>query len=240
VQSGVTFRAIKARRVQQLALRRGTAMSSVTSLIGSLRTGSPAAFEQVFQRFFPTLVSRLERRLGSAYPGVEGPEDVALSIFRRLWNVVSGQSPLAAGLSDQRGLLRILSVLTRQKLREAHRYEHRLQRDRRRTRREADCSSARDTCSSVQEATANDRPGDWDVAFLDLLTHLLGQLSERQQAVALRKLDGLTSREIAGELRCSERAVERHLSEIRDRWRFHPDLADALRSAAATGKASPA
>ena len=215
-------------------------MSSVNALIGSLRAGSPLAFRQVFDRFFRAHVARLERRLGGAYPGVEGPEDVALSVFRRLWGVVVAQSPLTSALSDRRGLLRILSVLTRQKLREVYRYEHRQQRDSHRTRREADISSPESACSSAQETVASAPPVDWDVAFLDLLTHLLGQLSERQQAVALRKLDGLSSREIAAELRCSQRTVERQLSEIRDRWRRHPDLAAALRSPPEPGNAATA
>jgi DNA-directed RNA polymerase specialized sigma24 family protein len=213
-------------------------MSSVNALIGRLRAGNPAAFRQVFDRFFRSHVARLERRLGAAYPGIEGPEDVALSVFGRLWGVVVAQSPLTSALSDRRGLLRILSVLTRQKLREVYRYEHRQQRDSHRTRREADLSSSGSGCSSAQETAASAPPVDWDVAFLDLLTHLLGQLSERQQAVALRKLDGLSSREIAAELRCSQRTVERQLSEIRDRWRRHPDLAAALQLPPEPGNAA--
>jgi DNA-directed RNA polymerase specialized sigma24 family protein len=205
-------------------------MSSVTALIGNLCAGSPGAFRQIFDLFFRAHVARLERRIGGACPDLESPEDVALSVFHRLWEVVAAKSPLAAGLSDRRGLLRILSVLTKQKMREVHRFEHRQRRDSQRTRREADVPSRDDTCSAVRDAVAPGRPADWDVAFLDLLTHLLGQLSERQQAVALRKLDGLSSLEIAAELRCSERTIERQLSEIRDRWRVHPDLAAALQS----------
>jgi hypothetical protein len=215
-------------------------MSSLVALIDGLRAGNAVVFREFFERFFPTHVARLKRRLGAGYSGLDDPEDMALSVFRRFWAVVAAQSPLTAGLSDCRGLLRVLSVLTQQKLREVHRYEHRQRRDCRRTRREADICSRGDACLSVEEAMASDRPGDWDVAFLDLLTHLLGELSERQQAVALRKLDGISSQEIAVELGCCERTVERHLSEIRDRWRSHPDLADALRPPPATDSASPA
>jgi DNA-directed RNA polymerase specialized sigma24 family protein len=210
-------------------------VSSVTALIGRLLEGSPDAFERIFDRFFPAHVARLERRLGSGYAGLEGPEDLALSVFRRFLGAVAAQSPLTAGLSDERGLLQILSVLTTQKLREVHRFERRQRRDSQRTQREADVSSLDEACSSVQNAIASDRPGDWNVAFLDLLTHLLGQLSQRQQAVVLRKLDGLSSRKIAGELRCSERTIERELSEIRDRWRVHQDLASALQSPSGPG-----
>src|SRR5262249_7114528 len=143
-------------------------------------------------------------------------------------------------LSDRRGLLRILSVLTKQKLREAYRYEHRQRRDSRRTRRDADISSPESACSSAQETVASTPPVDLGVGFVDLLTQLLGQLSERQQAVALRKLDGLSSREIAEELQCSQRTVERQISEIRDRWRRHPDLAAVLQPPPEPGNALPA
>jgi RNA polymerase sigma factor (sigma-70 family) len=231
---------MNAGKQQVLALQRSIAMSSVNALIDSLRAGSPVAFRQIFDRFFQSHVARLERRLGAAYPGIEAPEDLALSVFRRLWGVVVAQSPLTSDLSDRRGLLRILSVLTKQKLREVYRYEHRQRRDSHRTRREADISSPNSPGSSAQETVASAPPVDWDVAFVDLLTQLLGQLSERQQAVALRKLDGLSSREIAEELRCSQRTVERQFSEIRDRWRRHPDLAAVLQAPPELGTALPA
>lgn len=204
-------------------------MGSVTRLIGELHHGSPDAFALLFERFFPGYVTRLKHRLGPGYPGLEDAEDLALSIFRRLGETVEEDRPLSTNLTDRISLLRILAILTKQKLREAWRAEFRQCRDMRRTVRESDRPAGSPPRSMERTADAA-LPPDWEVGFLDLLASLLGLLSERQQAIALHKLAGLSSREIATGLGCCQRSVERQLSEIRQRWRAHPDLAEALQS----------
>lgn len=203
-------------------------MGSITHLIGEFHQGSQTAFGALFQRFFPGSVTRLQRRLGPAYPGIDGAEDVALSVFRRLWQTVEEARPLAGDLTDRLSLLRILTLLTEQKLRESWRTDFRQCRDVRRTVRESDQAGEPDDALSLADTPALGRPPEWDVVFLDLLAHLLGLLTERQQTIVLNKMAGRSAREIAEDLGCSERSIERQLSEIRDRWRDHPDLAALL------------
>jgi RNA polymerase sigma factor (sigma-70 family) len=46
------------------------------------------------------------------------------------------------------------------------------------------------------------------------------------QLIAMRKLEGYTNREIAAEIRLTERSVERKLERIRNRWIAFEDHAD--------------
>ena len=59
----------------------------------------------------------------------------------------------------------------------------------------------------------------------DELEHLLGLLDDdRTRAIAVRKLEGQSNQQIADELPCALRTVERKLGLIRNLWK------DSLRS----------
>lgn len=60
-------------------------MGSVTDLIHQFRQGDEKAFAQLFLTYYPGQVTRMKRRLRCASPSLSDPEDLANSVFHKLW-----------------------------------------------------------------------------------------------------------------------------------------------------------
>jgi DNA-directed RNA polymerase specialized sigma24 family protein len=154
----------------------------------------------LWERYFPALVQLARKRL-LGMPGAGGAEDVALSAldcFCR--NATRGRFPR---LDDRDDLWRLLSVITTRKALNRIRQEGR----RPRMAAEPDHLLSREPDPALAAQLADD---------CRRLLDLLGQDELRQ--VALWKMEGFTTEEIAARLGCVARTVERKLALIRRKW----------------------
>ncbi len=191
-------------------------MPGVTTLIVRFKAGSGSAYLNLFQTFFPGQVEAAGRRLGRGPVGPADAEDVALSVFHRLWREVANGNPLRDTLTDRDSLLRTLALLTGQKVRRLVRDARRQKRDARRTVREADLPQDAPAAWCERPDPA---PGPGQQAlFRATLADALSLLTPLQKEVVLLRLAGHTSPEIARRVRRTVRTVERQLSEVRSAW----------------------
>jgi DNA-directed RNA polymerase specialized sigma24 family protein len=99
---------------------------SVTRWIGGLKAGDPAAAQELWQRYFQTLVGLARSRLRAAHRGAEDEEDAALSAFDSFCTgVAQGRFPR---LDDRDDLWRVLVTLTHRKALDQVRRQHRQKR----------------------------------------------------------------------------------------------------------------
>jgi len=191
---------------------------SVTVWLARLKTGQhDAATEKLWQLYFSRLVRLAHARLGGMPRREPDAEDVALSAFASFVQAVdAGRFPR---LDDRDDLWQVLLMLTSRKAAKLVRRETSAKRD----------SGQVQVLSALQGegSQGGDRaqlpsgePDPADAAAMaeecSRLLEMLGEPELRQVAVA--KLEGYSNIEVAAQLGCSERTVERKLELIRQIW----------------------
>jgi RNA polymerase sigma factor (sigma-70 family) len=174
---------------------------SVTHWLELLKTGDVAAAQRIWERYFPALVRLARQRLWGAPRAAADEEDVALSAFAGFCrNAEKGRFPK---LNDREDLWRLLAVSTTRKVIDKLRQEN-----------------LRPTVPAELDLFLSREPDPALAAELtDECRRLLGLLGEDElRKVALWKMEGYTTEEIAAKLGCVTRTVERKVSMIRRKW----------------------
>jgi DNA-directed RNA polymerase specialized sigma24 family protein len=187
---------------------------SVTRWLWPLQEGDPAAVQQLWQRYFLSLVELARNRLRRAPPRGADEEDVALSAFDSFCrNAEQGRFPQ---LHDRDDLWRLLAVITARKA-------HQLMRDEGRQKRGGQAhvqGSTGPDRSDVLELVMSPEPSPELAAQMteeyERLLQMLGDDQLRQ--VAIWRMEGQTVEEIAARAGCAPRSVKRKLRLIRDLW----------------------
>jgi DNA-directed RNA polymerase specialized sigma24 family protein len=193
---------------------------SVSTWIQQLRGGDSQGAENLWRRYYPQLVhlarDNLEQRLRRG--GDE--EDVALAALASFCvGITAGRFPL---ISDRESLWRLLFTITLCKVCDHVRRETR-------TDGEGGSPVLAGDLLAFSAADLDLLPGTepdpaWAAAVADQVGHLLACLPGndlRQVAQAL--MEGYVDREIAEQLGCGLRTVERKRRVIRQFWREHVD-----------------
>jgi RNA polymerase sigma factor (sigma-70 family) len=191
---------------------------SISRWLEGLKAGEAVAVERLWDRYFHRLVGLAGTRLMTHARRDYDEEDVALSAFHSFCERVGrGQFPQ---LNDRNDLWRLLATITARKA---------IQRIRQQTRQKRGGGqvvgeSAVMGPGAVDEGMAQflgREPAPEEAAeFNDQLERLLDALGDpKLTTIALRKLEGYTSAEIASELSISARSVDRKLELIREIWR---------------------
>lgn len=186
-------------------------------LIGRLEAGSPAAQQEVWDRFFEPLAARVRARLAPRFRRVADEEDVALSalnsLFRRLQE---GRFSLHTPDDLWRLLLRMASRKAIDRVKR--------EKTRKRGGGQVRGDSVRlqvddDSPQPVGEPSDQALSPEMELMFLDEVRRLLDLLSDASlERVAALKLEGYTNVEISERLDCSSKTIERKLSRIRKIW----------------------
>jgi len=194
---------------------------SVTRWIGDLKAGDPEAARALWERYFDRLVRLARKRLSRRAGGVEDEEDAALSAFD------SFCAGMARGrfteLGDRDDLWKLLVVITARKAA--------AQVDRRRTLKRGGAwnrvdeahhgsgtgSTAAD--SLLAQLVAQEPTPEFAAMVAEETRRLLGRLEDEQlRQIALDRMEGYTTDEIAERLGCARRTVARRLDLIRQLW----------------------
>jgi DNA-directed RNA polymerase specialized sigma24 family protein len=189
---------------------------SVTQWLGQLKNGEQAAVQRLWEAYFQRLVGLARDRLRDVRRGGADEEDVALSAFDSFCRGVErGRFPR---LDDRKDLWRLLACITVRKAFDLARHER----------------SAGQGAGKLRGESAFDGPGgepgieqvlgrEPSPEFAALMEEAYrGRLArlpdETFRSVAQWKLEGYTNAEIATQLQCDARTVERKLSIIRSLW----------------------
>jgi DNA-directed RNA polymerase specialized sigma24 family protein len=193
---------------------------SVTVWIGALKAGDPAAPQPLWERYFRQLVRLARARFRDAPRRAADEEDVALSAFDSFCRgAAAGRFPQ---LCDRDNLWPLLVVITARKVIDARNHEARAKRGGGKVRGESawlDAVDGSDRDGGINLVIGDEPTPAFAAEVAERTQHLLDALGKEElRKVAVRKMEGYSNAEIAAELGCVERTVERKLDLIRKRW----------------------
>jgi DNA-directed RNA polymerase specialized sigma24 family protein len=200
---------------------------SITRCVAELKAGDHAAAQVLWERYFDHLVRLARRRLAvSRRTGADADEeDAALSAFDSFCaGLAGGRFPRLADRDDLWGLLVVITA------RKAS-----AQADRRRAFKRGGNlfridqghvtgeESAGGSDPLIQIVAREPSP-EFAAMVADETAHLLDRLGDATlRQIALWRMEGYTSDEIAGRLGCARRTVARRLDLIREIWGAYAD-----------------
>jgi RNA polymerase sigma factor (sigma-70 family) len=183
---------------------------SVTTWIGLLRAGDPAAAQPLWERYFARLVAFARSKLHGVSRRAADEEDVALSAFHSFCQAAQ-RFPR---LNDRDDLWQVLVMLTARKAFQERRGQQRLKRG----------GTATDGPRTAEDVALDQIVGaeptpEFAVSLAEHFEALLAKLpSEELRQIARLRLEEHSSAEIAERLGCTERTVGRKLVLIRSCW----------------------
>jgi DNA-directed RNA polymerase specialized sigma24 family protein len=185
---------------------------SVTHWIHVLKAGDPAAAQPLWEAYFQRLVALARVKLRAAPRRAADEEDVALSAFDSFCRAAGrGRFPR---LDDRDDLWQLLVLLTVRKAAALVRRERRKSRGGDRVLAFSDLADP-----ALEQVLGPEPTPELAAQVADECRRLLDRLGDPAlRAVALGKLEGDTTAEIAAKLGCVPRTVERRLRLIRKLW----------------------
>ena len=204
----------------QIAMRKPSEQS-VTGWLTDLRHGGNTVTEQVWNRYFQKLVQLAQNHLRTAETRVEDEEDVALSVMQSLCAGAANNRFQQVG--NRQELWVLLATMTHRKCVNRIRRNVAQKRGSGKVVGEADLAagySLRDLTLDDLESTA---PTPETLAVLqEDYEHLMQLLrNDEMRQVALWRMEGHSTTEIADRLKLSDRSIRRKLELIRDTWLEH-------------------
>lgn len=186
-------------------------IGSVSLLLRDLRTGDPQAALMLWSRYLPRLTGLAARTLAGRRIGPADAEDAVQSAWISFWKKLdAGDLPTDLKRDDFWNLLGLMVV---RKARRQIRHERARKRGEGKVLRESELAA------DTQGRVLDDVTGELTAADFDLhCEELLTLLDEECRRIALLRLMGHLNREIAEELGCTERKVQRKLELIRLKW----------------------
>jgi DNA-directed RNA polymerase specialized sigma24 family protein len=190
-----------------------TSAGSVTHWIGQLKGGTPAAAQPLWQAYFQKMVELARHKLQGLPRRAADEEDVALSAFHSFCRgAAAGRFPQ---LSDRDSLWPLLVRITAHKAVDLLRHEHR----RKRGGPPAAAGGSADTEAELEQVIGREPTPEFALQVAEECQRLLERLGDDMlRSVALWKMEGDTTEEIAARLGCVPRTVERKLRTIRRLW----------------------
>lgn len=202
---------------------------SITRCVGELKAGDQAAAQVLWERYFDHLVRLARRRLATSrrVGADEDEEDAALSAFDSFCaGLAGGRFPR---LEDRGDLWRLLVVITARKAAAQVDRRRAIKRGGNRFRVDQahvnpdDSTAAEDPLIQI---VANEPTPEFAAMVADETSHLLDRLGDDAlRQIALWRMEGYTSDEIADRLGCARRTVARRLDLIRQIWSAEQETA---------------
>ncbi|WP_197454963.1 ECF-type sigma factor [Stieleria varia] len=183
---------------------------SVTRWLQELRQGDERAARLLWDFFRTRMLNLARKQIGQGGAAAYDEEDVALSAFAALCDRVRQGSYEMLG--DRVELWQLISVILMNKGRNRARSEARTRRGGRLTRQEL----SEELLASIG---CDDSDPALTLSMQDECRRLLTMLERHEvQLVALLRVEGYTNEEIAKQLGCTRRSVQRRINLIRKLW----------------------
>jgi DNA-directed RNA polymerase specialized sigma24 family protein len=189
-----------------------TSPGSITHWIVQLKSGEPAAAQPLWEGYFRKMVELARQKLQGMPRRAADEEDVALSAFDSFCRGAgAGRFPQ---LSDRNSLWPLLVAITAHKAVDLLRRERRLKRG-----GPPALEGVAPAEVGVEEVIGREPTPEFAAQVAEECQRLLDCLGdEGLRSVALWKMEGYTTEEIAARLGCVPRTVERKLRAIRELW----------------------
>jgi RNA polymerase sigma factor (sigma-70 family) len=205
----------------------------VTQMIHRLRSDDPRERDEaarlVWEYYFRDLLALAHRHLGLRIRHRLDAEDVLQSVYA---SVCRRQQRGDFELYDRDDFWRLLVTVTLNKVRNAAKWHQCAKRD---VNREVALPAAEGRAGEGEGLTlaVTGPTADEAVALAEELEQRLRSLEDPRdpllKPIALKKLEGLTNKEIAEELDYTERTIERKLDIIRQKWSTPASESDRAR-----------
>lgn len=203
---------------------------SITQCLQRLKEGDSFAEHQLWTRYLPSLLHMAQYQMRGVVDVTLEPDDVASVVFQRFLSGI--QKKQICKLDDREDLWQVLLMLTKRTSIDGLR---RILAAKRGLNKRTSGRSAGDSAEATSRSRANDvsssgleslTPTPEEAALLSEQFEIrLGQLADPSlRRVALAKLSGCGNQEIAEQLGCSLRSVERKLGLIRRKWTSTEEL----------------
>jgi RNA polymerase sigma factor (sigma-70 family) len=189
---------------------------SVTTWLAQLQAGQETALARLHQRYWPRLVALARRRLQGAPARAADEEDVAQEAFWSFYRRLRAGAEFH--LANRHDLLALLTHIIACKA--VNQIEHELMQKRGggRVLGEAALAALADVHQGLEQA-AGAEPTPLEQALLsDCYQYYVAGLPARLRDFAELHLAGLTHKEMAAQLGCVERTVERKMALILKKW----------------------
>ena len=179
----------------------------ITKLVADLKAGSQDALGELLKAYSPQLKVFARKYLSGRAKLVSDEEDVIVSVFFRLWDKVQNEGIPDIDTSGE--LWPLLLTIAKTK---AIEHSRRVARDKR---------GGKETIESLVEEFAKREPTPDMIASTNEVFERLRTCldDETLRHVATLKLEGHINKEIAAEIGCTVRTVERKLQTIREKWK---------------------
>ena len=176
-----------------------SSVGSVTAWIDQLCAGNRDAAQHLWEGYYKRMVALARQKLGGAPRGMADEEDVALSAYHRFWRgAAQGRFRKAVDLVN---------------------HERREKRGGGNVRHEGSLAGDPSVAAAFDHIACPEPTPELAAQFADECRRLLEALEDgKLRAVALAKMEGCTTEEIAKRQRCSIPTVERKLARIRRIW----------------------
>lgn len=191
---------------------------SVTQWLRQAQAGDEEGVQRLWERYFPKLVALCQKQLRGHPRRVADEEDVALSVFDSFCQrAAQGRYPQ---LEDRHDLWRLLVIIAARKAVNLVQHDRRQRRGGGRVVGESALPGAGTDRDPVrlEQIVGREPTPDFAALVAEEYERLLTKLDDKTlRKVAIWKLEGFRNEEIAQQLDCSVRTVERKLALIRHR-----------------------
>lgn len=191
----------------------------ITLWIGGLSQGDQRAAQALWQTYFDKLARVARQKLDPRAGRQADEEDAALSAMHSFCRGMrAGRYPQLAGRDE---LWRLLVTIVVRKVSKQRRGERRVKRGGGRTRGESAflASGEADEFRGIEQVLGSEPTAETAAMLTESCQQLLSSLpDDTLRQIANLKLEGYTNDEIAQQLDCTTRSVERKLNRIRTRW----------------------
>jgi DNA-directed RNA polymerase specialized sigma24 family protein len=191
----------------------------ITRWLEGLAEGDNAAVGEVWGRYYERLVRLARQKLGEGHRREADEEDVALSAFHSLCRgAAEGRFPQ---LDNRHDLWKLLVTITARKAGAQLRRAHRHKRGGGAVRGESVFiqADASNRPFGIDDVMGDEPTPELVAAITEQCDRLLAALGDDLlRRIALAKLEGYSNEEIAAQLDCVPRTVERKLARIREIW----------------------
>ncbi len=191
-----------------------SSVGSVTNWLKLFQLGNEQAAARLWDYYFDRIVKFARRKMGVSPRVAYDEEDVALSAFKSLCNVVK-RGRVETDL-DRDHLWKLMATITLRKVYDCISHNNRQKRRPKGERVRLDHQSV------LQELTSQEPPPDVALQIEDQFQDLLDALRHHDlKQIAVFKMEGYSNKEIAETLDRGLSTIERKLKTIRMIWTNH-------------------
>jgi RNA polymerase sigma factor (sigma-70 family) len=187
---------------------------SVSHWIDQAKDGDSVAAHQLWHHYYDRLIRAARQNLRGQNRGMADEEDIVVSVFESFYRAAeNGRFPDLSGRDD---LWRLLLKMSARKIVDKRRHDRRQRRGAGVKVQSIEHPGGQD--EAVIQVLGNEPTPDMVLMMTESFERLLAHLGDGQlRDLAVGKMEGYSSAELALRFQCSERTIERRLHLIREK-----------------------